>query len=286
MQAGREPLELLQNPMRTYARGRNNAENQNACFLRPAFTTTRLFAQARPEQKGSGLTGTWFGDFILKTPDGKASHDTAVLLLEQHGSAATGSIGGTVDQQTPFTDGGMDGGNIRFHLDAGGGMDFGLHLAAGRLEGGAVGKAANAEVSLQPVPGLLPKQKLMEEITEADRHLCEAFGACDVARYSGFLAKDLEFYQDRTGKTSFEQDLKALRDRCAEGIMLRVELVEASLVVNAVPGYGAIEAGAHRFCLRQPDGSEHLDATAQFTCVWSKESGSWKLVRVISYDHR
>jgi ketosteroid isomerase-like protein len=35
----------------------------------------------------------------------------------------------------------------------------------------------------------------------------------------------------------------------------------------------------------QPDGSERADATAQFTCIWSKESGSWKLVRVISYNH-
>jgi hypothetical protein len=61
--------------------------------------------------------------------------------------------------------------------------------------------------------------------------------------------------------------------------------VEGSWVVNAVPGYGAIEVGTHRFYSRQPDGSERLDVTAQFTNVWSKQSGSWKLVRVISYDH-
>jgi ketosteroid isomerase-like protein len=255
-------------------------------FCALAFTGTQLFAQATPEQKGSGLVGTWFGEIILKTPDGKTSHDTAVLILEQRASTITGSIGRTVDQQTPFTNGEVDGRNIRFHLDAGGGLDFSLHLAAGRLEGAAAGKAANAEVSLKPAPGLLPHQKLMEEITEADQHVFEAFGTCDVARYSSFLSKDLEFYHDRTGKTGFEQNLKALQDRCAEGIMLRVELLEGSLVVNAVPGYGAIEAGAHRFYSRQQDGSEHLDATAQFTCVWSKENGSWKLVRVISYDHR
>jgi ketosteroid isomerase-like protein len=255
-------------------------------FCALALTATHLFAQATAEQRGPDLSGTWFGDFILQTPDGKASHDTAVLILEQHGSAVTGSIGRTVDQQTRFSDGGMDGGSIRFHLDVGGGMDFSLHLVAGHLQGAAMGKAAKAEVSLQPAPGLLPHQKLVEEITKADQHLFEAFGTCDVARYSSSLTKDLEFYQDRMGKTGFEQNLKALRDRCAEGIMLRIELVEGSLVVNAVPGYGAIEAGAHRFYSRLPDGSEHLDATAQFTCVWSKETGSWKLVRVISYDHR
>jgi ketosteroid isomerase-like protein len=255
-------------------------------FFALALTATHLFAQATAEHTGPDLSGTWFGDFILKTPDGKASHDTAVLILEQHGSAVTGSIGRTVDQQTPFTDGGMDGSSIRFHLDVGGGMDFSLRPVAGHLQGAAMGKTAKAEVSLQPAPGLLPHQKLVEEITEADQRLFEAFGTCDVARYSSSLTKDLEFYQDRTGKTGFEQNIKALRDRCAEGIRLRIELVEGSLMVNAVPGYGAIEAGAHRFYSRQPDGSEHLDATAQFTCVWSKETGNWKLVRVISYDHR
>jgi hypothetical protein len=57
--------------------------------------------------------------------------------------------------------------------------------------------------------------------------------------------------------------------------------VEGSLVVNALPGYGALEAGMHRFYSRQRDGSEHLDATARFIFVWSKETGSWKLVRVL-----
>jgi ketosteroid isomerase-like protein len=141
-------------------------------------------------------------------------------------------------------------------------------------------------VNLRPAPGLLPHQKLIQEITEADRRLFEAFSACDVARYASFLSKDLEFYQDHTGKTGYEQNLKALQDRCAEGILLRRELVEDSLVVNAAPGYGAIEAGTQRFYSRQADGSEHLDATAQFTNVWSKETGSWKLVRIVSYEHR
>lgn len=56
--------------------------------------------------------------------------------------------------------------------------------------------------------------------------------------------------------------------------------------VTSTPGYDVIEAGIYRFYSRQQDGSEHLDATAQFTEVWSKETGSWKPVRIVSYDHR
>jgi hypothetical protein len=152
-------------------------------FCALALTAPNLFAQAAAEQKGPDLSGTWFGEFNQANPDGKVSHDTAVLIMEQHGPSVTGSIGPTADQQMPLTDGRMDDGNIRFHLDALGGT-------------------------------------------------------------------------------------------------------ASSLVVNAVPGFGAIEAGTHRFYSRQRDGSEHLDATAQFTNVWSKETGSWKVVRVISYDHR
>jgi ketosteroid isomerase-like protein len=165
-------------------------------------------------------------------------------------------------------------------------MDFSLHLMdAGHLQGAAAGKSMKAEVTLRPAPGLLPHQKLIEEITEADRRTFEAFSTCDVARYASSLSKDVEFYHDHTGKTGYEQNLKALQNRCGEGISLRRELVEDSLVVNAVPGYGAVEAGMHRFYSRQQDGSEHLDATARFTNVWSKETGSWKLVRIVSYDH-
>lgn len=56
--------------------------------------------------------------------------------------------------------------------------------------------------------------------------------------------------------------------------------------MNAAPGFGAIQAGIQRFYSRDHDGQEHLDATARITNVWSKQSGTWKLVRVISYDHR
>lgn len=132
----------------------------------------------------------------------------------------------------------------------------------------------------------MPKQLLIQEITRADEELFDAFAACDVARYAASLARDLEFYQDNTGKTNYEQNLEALRNRCAEGIRLRRELDKESLIVDAAPGFGAIEAGIQRFYSQNPDGSEHLDATARFTDVWSKETGSWKLVRVISYDHR
>jgi ketosteroid isomerase-like protein len=258
-------------------------------FCALVLTATLVNAQTISAQTSArsdaALSGTWFGEFVRTGPDGKVSHDTAVLILEQQGVGITGSIGSTVDQQTAFTGGNINGDSIQFHLDVGGEMDFSLHLIAGHLQGSAAGKNTSAQINLRPAPGLLPHQQLAQEIMEADHRLFDAFSACDVTRYAGYLSKDLEFYQDHTGRTGYEQNLKSLQDRCAEGIKLRRELVEDSLVVNAVPGYGAIEAGTHRFYSRQADGSEHLDATAQFTNIWSKESGDWKLTCLISYNH-
>jgi ketosteroid isomerase-like protein len=87
------------------------------------------------------------------------------------------------------------------------------------------------------------------------------------------------------GKTGYQEQLDSLRQRCGEGLLLRRELVKESLVVNATPGFGAIEAGTHQFYAKQKDGTEQLDATAKFTEIWTKATGRWKLVRVISYSH-
>jgi ketosteroid isomerase-like protein len=245
-----------------------------------------LRAQSSTQQMSDTVSGTWFGEFVMTGPDGKITHDTAVLIVDRQGSTIKGSIGRTVDQQTAFRDGGFNGSRISFHLDANGGLDFVLAVQPGKLTGTATGANMKAEINLGPAPGLLPTKTLTKEITLADEQLYEAFAHCDVTQYSRFLSKDLEFYQDHTGKTNYEENLAALRNRCAEGIRLRRELDKDSLIIDAAPGFGAIEAGVHRFFSQNRDGSEHLDATARFTNVWSKETGAWKLVRVISYDHR
>ncbi len=154
------------------------------------------------------------------------------------------------------------------------------------LAGSATGQRLTAQIDLRPAPGLLPHEQLEQEITAADQQLYKAFGTCDVAGYAALLSSDLEFYQDYTGKTDYEENVEALRNRCAEGIRLRRTLEEGSLLVNAAPGFGAIQAGIQRFYATGSNGQEHLEATARFTNVWSKASGTWKLVRVISYDHR
>ena len=240
--------------------------------------TSTAFAQSFP--------GTWFGSIAITTPDHKVSHDTAVLILQQQGETVTGSLGRTVDQQSPISAARLDGHTLHFHLDAAGGLEFTLQPEGDRITGTAHGTNVQVDLVLRAAPGLLPHDALVSEIRAADAALFHAFETCDVAAYGHFLSKDLEFYQDHTGRTGYDDNLQALRQRCDEGIHLRRELDESTVIINAAPGFGAIEAGTHRFYSHQPDGTEHLDATARFTTIWSKQSGTWQVVRTISYDHQ
>jgi len=255
-------------------------------FFSVAIAIASFLARPAEAQASPMITGTWFGSIVLTNSDGTVRHDNAVLIIDKVSSTVHGSMGRTIDQMTPWADGSFKDSRLMFHLDAAGGLNVSLTVAGGRLAGSATGQGIKAQIDLKPAPGLLPHPQLLQEIELVDRQLYESFGSCDVAGYARFLSKDLEFYQDRTGETGYEENLNALRDRCAEGIRLRRELDQDSLLVNAAPGFGAIEAGMQRFYSRGPDGLEHLDATARFTNVWSKQSGAWKLVRVISYDHR
>ncbi|HVN93893.1 MAG TPA: nuclear transport factor 2 family protein [Terracidiphilus sp.] len=245
----------------------------------------KLSAQAVSSVPSDPFQGTWFGSFTVTNPNGTISHDTAVVVVERQGGQITGTAGPTIDHQMPFKDAKVSGSSLQFSIDVQGGVAFELHGTADHLEGTAAGNSMKAALDLKPAPGLVPHDELTKEITDADQQMFAAFSACDFDRYSTFLASDLEFYHDHVGKQDYASHLLAMHQRCTEGITLRRELVPGTLLVNAAPGFGAIEAGTHKFYSKQPDGSEHLDATAEFTNVWSKASGSWKLARAVSFDH-
>ncbi|MDV6331074.1 nuclear transport factor 2 family protein [Asticcacaulis sp. 201] len=228
----------------------------------------------------------WFGDFTNTLQDGRISHDKTALVLQQDGGKLTGGVGSTIDRLAPILDGTVNGDEMSFRIEGGGGIIFVLHQKAGHIIGTAKSSRVNAVLDLTPAPGLTPHDQLVAEIAAADEQNFAAYDTCDTAAYTASLSPELEFYQDNQPVKTRDAVLIALGQRCAEGIKLRRELDASSLIVNAAPPEDAIEAGLHRIYSIQPDGSEHLDATARFTMVWSKKSGNWQLLRVISYDHR
>ena len=78
--------------------------------------------------------------------------------------------------------------------------------------------------------------------------------------------------------------VEAARKLCGKQ---RRELVPGTLEVYPIPGYGAIEVGAHRFYHPKEGTTEEVGGTvaAKFLHVWQNKDGEWKITRVISYAH-
>jgi hypothetical protein len=134
---------------------------------------------------------------------------------------------------------------------------------------------------------------LRSSIEARDAELFEvAFLGCDPKRLRTMLADDIEFYHDKDGFVfrSAEAMVADYAEKCAArakpgATRSRRELIESSLVVDPVPGHGAMEAGEHLFYERQGNGPETLVGRARFAMVWKWDGGQWKLSRVLSYAH-
>lgn len=136
---------------------------------------------------------------------------------------------------------------------------------------------------------------LRAEVEAADDRFFTAFFAssCQTDTVAAMLTDDFEMYHDKGGvvATSAAQFMADYARTCAaraapDAWRSRRELVSESLLVDPVPGLGAIEDGQHRFYERRGDGPERLAGTAQFTQLWEKTATGWKLKRVFSFAHR
>jgi hypothetical protein len=137
-------------------------------------------------------------------------------------------------------------------------------------------------------------RELIAEITQKDRELFDAvFNTCDTKKLATLVADDLEFYHDKSGLAftsgaQFVAEIDAQCARQAKGTDYRArrEVDTASVAVYPLNNYGAVHIGVHRFYKKLDGGGEQLVEVSRFTNVWKNEKGTWKLTRVLSYDHR
>ena len=127
---------------------------------------------------------------------------------------------------------------------------------------------------------------LPETVAGLDAGLFGAYNRCDMEKLGGYVADDLEFYHDRTGLSRGRQ---VFLDSYRKNICGKVhrDLIPGSLEVYPLNGYGAVEVGAHMFCdsRKQSKCDREKDGIAKFVMLWQNQEGTWKLTRVISYDH-
>lgn len=134
---------------------------------------------------------------------------------------------------------------------------------------------------------------LHEQIAARDALLFEVgYNDCDLERLDDLIAETFEFYHDQGGTImGREAFLDTTRDGlCSLEYEPRRELVAGSLRVFPLRDggklYGAVQSGEHRFYATYGDAPEVPTSQARFTHIWILEDGTWRLSRVISYDHQ
>lgn len=135
---------------------------------------------------------------------------------------------------------------------------------------------------------------IRDEIAAADAELFDiVFTRCDPVRLRALLTPDVEFYHDKGGFIfrSADDFVADHQKQCAsrqkpDSWRSRRELVRETLVVDAVPGYGAMEAGDHLFYERKGSGPERLAGRSRFAMVWQRANDGWRLSRVLSFSHK
>jgi len=125
-------------------------------------------------------------------------------------------------------------------------------------------------------------QDLARTGADLDRQLFESYNQCDLEKFGAYFASDVEFYHDQGGLMRSRENVVEATKKYICGKVHR-ELVEGTLQTFPMKGYGAVQLGSHRFC---EIGAAKCGGIARFVHLWQNEGGTWRITRVISYDHQ
>jgi hypothetical protein len=154
--------------------------------------------------------------------------------------------------------------------------------------------AALAAAPVPPAPTIPTGETLKQAILSRDAEFFELyFTGCDPERLMTMLTPDLEFYHDKGG-FAFRDAEAMVADyakTCAakkapDAWRSRRALVPATVRIDPIPGYGAIEDGEHYFYEGQSDGPQKRVGYGRFTIVWVLSPDGWRLSRCLSFAHR
>ncbi len=129
--------------------------------------------------------------------------------------------------------------------------------------------------------GLPPSDPLYKTVAGLDTELFDAYNNCQLDKLASLVAKDLEFYHDKTGLAVGRQTfIDAIKNNICGKV--HRELVPGTLEIYPMEGFGAVEVGIHRFT---HPGDPHNLGEAKFITLWQHKDDSWKVTRAISFDH-
>ena len=126
-------------------------------------------------------------------------------------------------------------------------------------------------------------KELYDTILHMDSVLFNAFNAHDIEKIKLLFDEDLEFYHDQGGLSFYQENINASKNNFAKNNGLNRKLIPGSMEVYPIKDYGAVQTGMHRFCHTE-NGKEDC-GTFKFIHLWRRKDSTWKITRVISYDH-
>ena len=124
---------------------------------------------------------------------------------------------------------------------------------------------------------------LFNKIANLDSSLFAAYNSKNLDLMKTYFTPDLEWYQDNGGLIGFEKVFSNFQSIFNREYDLKRNLLNESLEVHPIEGYGAIEIGKHQF--KHIENGKLEIGTFKFLMIWKNDKGSWKIARVISYDH-
>jgi hypothetical protein len=152
--------------------------------------------------------------------------------------------------------------------------------------------AALVVLALTSPVGAQTDEAVSAQILSLDASFWRSYNDCDLAGMEAFVTPDVEFYHDKGGIT---RGLPGLIQALKSGICgdpasrVRREAVPGTVHVfvmrDGATAYGAVFSGDHRFYVRGKDGPERLTGVARFTHLWLLQDGTWRMARILSYDH-
>lgn len=140
--------------------------------------------------------------------------------------------------------------------------------------------AVTASAQSKEIPPYKPQsQELYNTIVHMDSVYFNAYNTCDMDTQAAIYSDSIEFYHDKGGLMTSKKDLLAALKANICGKVSRV-LVQGSVEVYPVPGFGAIEIGYHRFINHQE--SETPSGPGRFVVFWRLRNGKWQITKVAS----
>ncbi|MCZ2487116.1 nuclear transport factor 2 family protein [Aquirufa antheringensis] len=131
--------------------------------------------------------------------------------------------------------------------------------------------------------GAITQTALFNKVANLDSSLFAAYNSKNRDLMKTYFTTDLEWYQDNGGLIDFEKVFSNFQSIFDREYDLKRNLIKESLEVHPIEGYGAIEIGKHQF--KHIENGKLEIGTFKFLMIWKNDNGSWKISRVISYDH-